>query len=123
MGLALRARQLTRERTRRTLARSLRGAVAEARKPPATRARATILDRRAVLDAEPVIAEMIKRLLDPRPVEAEGMGMVERMLTNADSGSPLCNASEPGTLRRTILVATAALDRQPAGSHEFSLPS
>ncbi|MGZ4286627.1 MAG: hypothetical protein ACXVHB_21100 [Solirubrobacteraceae bacterium] len=80
----------------------------------------SLIDRRGVLDAEPVIAEMIKRLLDRQPVEAEGMAMVERMLTNAD-GSPLYNASEPGTLRRTIVVAAAALDRQPPRSHEFSL--
>ena len=80
----------------------------------------SIIDRRAVLDAEPAIAEMIERLLGPRPVQAAGMAMVERILTNADR-SPLYNPSEPGALRQTIRVATVALDRQSAGSHEFAL--
>ena len=79
----------------------------------------SIIDRRAVRDAEPAIAEMIERLLGPRPVQAAGMAMVERILTNADR-SPLYNPSEPGALRQTIRVATVALDTHSAGSHEFA---
>jgi hypothetical protein len=63
---------------------------------------------------------MIQRLLAPRPVQAAGMAMVERILTNADR-SPLYNRSEPGALRQTIRVATVALDKQSARSHEFAL--
>jgi len=74
-----------------------------------------------VLNAEAAIAEMIERLLRPRPVQVKGMAMLERILTNAD-GSPLYNRSEPGALRQMIRNATAALDRQQAGSHEFALP-
>ena len=118
--LALRARQLTSERSRRTLAGSLRRSIAEAHRPARTRGVLSIIDRRAVLGAEPAIAEMIERLLGPRPVQAAGMAMVERILTNADR-SPLYNPSEPGALRQTIRVATVALDRQSAGSHEFVL--
>ena len=81
---------------------------------------ASIIDRRAVLDAEPAIAELIEHLLEPRPVQAAGMAMVELILTNADR-SPLYNASDPGALRQTIRVATATLERQPAGSHQFTL--
>ena len=116
--LALRARQLTRPRQRKTIASGLRAVTADAYNPPRTRARVALVDRHAVLDAEPLIAEMIKRLVGPEPVEAEGMAMIERLLTNADGHSPLYNASEPGTLRRTILVAIAALDRQPSRSEE-----
>ena len=65
--------------------------------------------------------EMIKRLGSPIPVQPQGVALLTRILTNADGSSPLYNASEPGTLRRTIRGATAALDAQPARSHEFAL--
>ena len=116
--LALRARQLTSARHRTTLASGLRRVIAETHHPARTRGSVTLVDRRAVLDAESVIAEMIERLLALRAVESEGMAMIERLLTNADGSSPLYTASEPGTLRRTILVATAALERQPSRSRE-----
>ena len=118
--LALRVRQLTSERNRKMLAGSLRRSIAEAHRPARTRAVVSIIDRRAVLDAEPAIAEVIERLLAPRPVQAAGMAMVERILTNAD-WSPLYNPSKPGALRYMIRVATVALDRQSARSHEFAL--
>src|ERR1700748_2475701 len=63
--LALRARQLTSERNRKTFARSLRRSIAEAHRPARTRGVMSIIDRRAVLDAEPAIAELIQRLLAP----------------------------------------------------------
>ncbi len=118
--LALRGRQLTSKRNRRMLARSLRRSIADAHRPATTHGAVPIIDRRGVLDAEPAIAELVERLLAPRPVQAAGMAMVERILTNADP-SPLYSPSEPGALQQTIRAATAALDRQPAGSHEFAL--
>jgi hypothetical protein len=120
--LALRARQLTSERHRATLARSLRRSIAEAHRPARTRGALSIINSRAVLVAEPAIAEMIGRLLGPRPVQAPGMAMLDQILTNADA-SPLYNRSEPGALRQAIRVATVALDRQSAGSHQFALPA
>jgi hypothetical protein len=118
--LALRARQLTSERNRRMLERSLRGVLAEAHRPRAIHARAMI-DRRAALDAEAAIMEMIERLRGPIPVQPQGVALLTRILTNADGSSPLYNASEPGTLRRMIRSATAAINAQPARSHEFAL--
>ena len=118
--LALRARQLTAARNRRKLARSLRGVLVEAHDPPVLRARA-IIDRRGALDAEAAILEMIERLGSPSPVRPQGIALLMRILTNVDGNSPLYNASEPGTLRRMIRGATAALDAQPARSHEFAL--
>ncbi len=119
--LALRARQLTGKRTRGMLARTLLRTIAEARRPARTRSAVPIIDRCAVLDAEAAIAEMIERLLAPRPAQAQGMALLERIITNADGASPLYNPSEPGTLRRVIRSATAALDGQPVPSHEFAL--
>ena len=118
--LALRARQLTSERSRRMLERSLRGVIAEAHGRRMTHARA-IIDRRAALDAEAAIMEMIERLGGPSPVQPQGMALLTRILTNADGSSPLYNASEPGTLRRMVRSATAALDVHAAPSHEFAL--
>jgi hypothetical protein len=77
-----------------------------------TRSRIVITDRRAVLDAEDTIQAMISRLTSREPVRAEGMAIAERILTNAER-SPLYNPSEPGSLRRAITHATAALDPQP----------
>jgi hypothetical protein len=118
--LALRARQLTSRRHRRALARSMHRTIAEARKPAVTRGQLVIIDRRAVLDAEDAIVEMIDRLRTPFAVRAQGMAILERILTNADR-SPLYTKSEPGTLRRMISAATAALDAQSPASHEFTL--
>jgi hypothetical protein len=109
-----------RQRNRRALARSLERTVAEAHRPAMMRARVSIIDRAAVLDAEDAIAEMIKRLPGPGPVRPQGLAMLERILTNADR-SPLYNRAEPGALRRVIRGATAALDARPSQSHEFVL--
>ena len=117
--LSLRAAQITGARSRRTLARAMRRTIAEAHKPPMTRSRIVITDRRAVLDAEDTIQAMINRLTSREPVRAEGMAIAERILTNAER-SPLHNPSEPGSLRRAITHATAALDTSPQRSHELS---
>jgi len=118
--LALRTRQLTGERARKAFAHTLRRTIAEAHLPASTRARVSIIDGGAVRDAEDAIAGLIERLLSPLPVRAQGMALLERILTNAD-GSPLYNRSEPGALRQTICDATAALDRWQSGLHEFPL--
>ena len=68
--LMLRARQLTSERNRAGLARSLRRTIAEARQPALTRARMMIIERAAVLDPEPAMVEMIERLGSPDPVRS-----------------------------------------------------
>ena len=102
------------------LERSLGGVIAEAHRPRVIHARAMI-DRRAALDAEAAIMEMIERLRGPSPVQPQGVALLLRILTNANGSSPLYNASEPGTLRRMIRSATAALNAQPARSHEFAL--
>jgi hypothetical protein len=118
--LALRAAQLTSNRSRRILARALRRTVAEAHRPAMTRAPVVIIRRSEVLNAQPAITAMIERLESSRPVRPEGMAIAERLLTNADN-SPLYNAAGPGTLRQLVLAATAAMDPEPAQSHEFAI--
>jgi hypothetical protein len=113
---ALRASQLTSGRRRRQMIRTWRRAIAEARQPAVTRAMVGIINRRAVLEAEDAIQELIERLRSPDPVTAKGMAMAERIVTDGAS-SPLYNPSGRGTLRRLMLVATAELDAEP-----FELP-
>ena len=71
--------------------------------------RATIIDRRAVVEAEEAVNALIARLSDNKPVAVRGMAMLELLLTDGAS-SPLYNAAEPGTLRRQIVVATETMD-------------
>jgi hypothetical protein len=118
--LALRAAQLTSDRNRRTIAHSLRRTISEAHKPPMMRSRMVLIQRSAVIDAESAINAMVRRLRSPEPVQAQGMALVDRILTNAD-GSPLYNASEPGTLGLEIHGAAAALEADPARSHQWAI--
>ena len=118
-ALALRAGQLTSKRNRRSLARAMRRTIDEAHKPPMARSRVVIIRRGAVLEAEDAIKAMIARLRSPQPLQAKGLAIAERILTNADH-SPLYNRSEPGALRRQISLATAAMSVADASqSHEF----
>ncbi len=118
--LALRAAQLTSDRSRRMIARSLHRTISEAHQPAMTRARMVVIRRAAVLDAEGAISAMIERLHSPEPVQAQGMALVERILTNA-YGSPLYNDGEAGMLHREMRVATAALEADRAQSNEFPI--
>jgi hypothetical protein len=108
-ALALRAEQLTSEHRRRTLARSLRHAVNEALHPLPRRALFGLARRRAVLDAQDAIDVLVKRLRSPEPVAAEGVALIERMLSDG-AWSPLYNAGPAGALRRLVVVATSALE-------------
>lgn len=108
-ALALRARQLTGERSRRWLGRSLRRAVWVASHPAPGRPAVGLIRRGAVLDAERAIDLLVKRLRSPVPVTAEGVAMVERMLSDG-AWSPMYRAAGPGTLRWMVVVATAALE-------------
>jgi hypothetical protein len=111
--LSLRAMQLTGTGSRTNIARSMRRAVAEAHKPPMTRARMVIVRRPAVLEAEEAINAMIRRLREPQPVSARGMAIAE-LLLNDGQRSPLYSDAEPGSLRRAVAAATQALDPEPA---------
>jgi len=89
----LRAAQLTGDRERKQLARTLRRTISEAHQPQLTRSRVVIINRAQVLDAEDAINAMVARMGYPEPVRAEGMAIAERILTNADM-SPLYNSAE-----------------------------
>jgi hypothetical protein len=114
--LALRASQLTSDRRRRQLARSLRHTVTEVRHPAPTRALVSIVNRYAVFEADDAIQATIGRLASPDPVTVKGMAMLEWILTDGAS-SPLYGRFEPGSFRRRLLAAKSELDPAP-----FDLP-
>jgi hypothetical protein len=118
--LALRAAQLTSDRRRKQLARTLRRIISEARDPYRTGLRVIIIKRAAVLEAQDALNALIARLNAPEPVHAEGIAICERMLTNALQ-SPLYNPAEPGALRRVVLVATEALDSVPGADGDIAI--
>jgi hypothetical protein len=116
----LRAAQLTSDRRRKQLARTLRRTISEAHERGLAQSRVIIINRAQVIDAEDAINAMVARLGDAEPVRAEGMAIAERVLTNADS-SPLYSSAEPGALRRQVLVATEALDTAPRAGVELPI--
>ena len=109
-SLTLRAQQLTDDRRRRALARSLRHLVHEARDPAAAALRLRDRPRRAaVVDAEDAIDVLVKRLCSPEPIAAQGAALIERMLRDG-VWSPLYSSAPAGALRRLVVLATAALE-------------
>jgi hypothetical protein len=110
--LELRARQLVSDHERAILARTLQRTLEEIRRPRMTLIGGTPLRRREVLGAEVPLRVMIERLRDGRPVAAEGMALIERIITDG-AWSPLYNVTVPGALRRLTVLATAALDPEP----------
>jgi hypothetical protein len=107
--LSLRAEQLTSDRQRRSLARSLRRTVHEARHPAPRRFAFALTRRAAVIDAEDAIDILVKRLRSPEPVAPEGTALVQRMLSDG-AWSPLYSTAPGGALRRLVVLATAALE-------------
>jgi len=116
--LALRASKLVTHRHRRQLADSLSRTINEAHQPVMRRANMSIIDRRAVIDAEVEIEALIARLRSERPVAARGVAIVELMITNAVE-SPLYDYAEPGALRRQMTAAMTALEPESEPTPEL----
>ncbi len=93
-SLALRESQLVELRQRRRLARRLEEAVATSARTPAPSSTAPI-DRRAVEIAGPVLTDLIVLLRSGQAVEARGVALGWRLLT--DPASPLYEPEERGS--------------------------
>ena len=102
----------------RTVNKVFGAGIAEAHRPRIGRGPVVIIRRRAVVDAEDAIRTMIERLSSSAPVQAQGMAMLERILTN-EGNSPLYTPSSPGALAHEITVATDAMQPSLSDSHEF----
>ena len=81
---------------------------------PLRHQRFSIVNRRSVLGAVQEIDLLVKRLHSPEPVTAQGMALVTQLLTDGAS-SPLYGSADPGMLRCSVIVDTAALNPPGAG--------
>jgi hypothetical protein len=103
-----RAAELTSERNRRSLARSVRALVREAE--GAVLPSAVPLNRRAARENLKLLRRLEARLTDPsRPVSAHGVLVVERLLTDGISSPLYCRERAP-ELPRAIGKALTALE-------------
>lgn len=108
---AARAVQLTGERHRRGLARSLESLVEQAEDPTPRFMSAVIPPCRAqVREALPLILEVASRLRSGEPVDARGVAQLRALL--ADGGGPCYTASRPDALSIALRSVSEALDVQ-----------
>jgi hypothetical protein len=120
---ALRARQLTRMRTRRQLARSLRARVNDAQRPAAPRMSAAVpLSRRVVLRWRESLLGLAERLERPDPVNPCGVARVLVLLT--DGTGPLYNPGAADRMGDAVwwIADGLALDAGEDPGHAPSLP-
>jgi hypothetical protein len=106
--LALRARKLISDRSRRRVARGLVRAYRNAQQATPCFTAAVRPNARELLPAQGLLAAIDRRLRSPAPIRAEGIAIIEVLLT--DGASPLYQDVESGTLMRQLQAATAALE-------------
>jgi hypothetical protein len=107
IGLALRAQALIRKRARRALAQAARRVLAEATQPPTAHVPVPVC-RDRVQDCAPELEDLIRRLLAPGPVSAQGIAQASALLT--DASSPLYHRANLDDLRARVLSAAHTLD-------------
>jgi hypothetical protein len=107
MELALRARTLVGMPTRRGLARSVRHMLAVSTRPPSPGYPPVPVCRDRVRACSAEFEELIRRLLAPWPVPAQGVAKARLLLT--DGGGPLYRRASPDDLRSRVLEAADAL--------------
>jgi len=106
---AVRSLQLTSNRRRRRLARSLERLIGAAEQPRALFPGAVVPPRRdQVRKAKSVIREIVERLRSPGPVAARGMAMLCELL--ADGSGPCYARIRADALKCELLVVSEMLD-------------
>ena len=108
--LALRARKLTGHRGRQRVADGLAGAICRAQDTTPGLTAAVRPDARELLDARTVLTALQRRLRGCDAVTAQGVALVQTLLT--DAASPLYRPSGPGELASRLRAAAAALELQ-----------
>ena len=106
--LAIRGGRLTSRRYRSRVAAGLARRVRDAEATTRGFSAAVRPDRREVVAARTVLATLERRLRAPEPVSAQGIAMLESLLT--DGASPLYLPTEPGELGSRLRAAAAALE-------------
>jgi hypothetical protein len=113
-ALALRARQLVSEGSRRQLATGLERLVEDAKRVAPARAIAVPVPRHEIVGAQTCLLSIAASLRDDRPVYARGMALLSRRLS--DGSGPAYNPHAGDSLREAVAVAAGALDgRWPSG--------
>jgi len=107
MERALRARTLVGMPTRRGLARSVRHMLATSARPSTAGYPPVPVCRDRVRACSAEFEELIRRLLAPWPVPAQGVAKARLLLT--DGGGPLYRRASPDDLRSRVLEAADAL--------------
>jgi hypothetical protein len=105
--LAARAEYLVAIRRRRALCEDWTRLLEQARRTTPSR-RAVRLCRERILAAEPLVGEMLRALLTPLPVPAQGVAMVGCLLS--DGTGPLYNWNCPMDLSHAVRQAILQLD-------------
>jgi len=106
--LAIRSRRLTGRRYRARMVAGLARAVRDAEATTRGFSAAIRPDRREVIAARTVLATLDRRLRATDPVSAQGIAMLESLLT--DGTSPLYRPAEAGALGSRLRAAAAALE-------------
>lgn len=106
-ALALRARRLTTSRTRARIARGLAGVLCSAGNDRPRFTAAVRPSGPGVLDAEPIIAWLERRLCAPGPVAAQGVAILRLLLI--DGNGPLYQPSDPDALCTHLRAAANTL--------------
>jgi hypothetical protein len=106
-----RARQLTRDRVRRNLARSLELLVEQVEDPPRLSLGAVVYPSRArVREARPLILTLASRLRSNAPVNPRGVAALRELL--ADGVGPVYTHGDPDALKRRLQTIDRWLDAQ-----------
>ncbi len=106
---AARALQLTGDRHRRGLARSLEHLVEHAEKPPARFLSAVVPPcREQVREAMPLILAISSRLRSGEPVDGRGVARLRALLS--DGAGPCYTRSQPNALALALQTVSASLD-------------
>ena len=106
--LAIRSQRLTGRRYRARVAAGLARAVRDAQNTTHGFSAAIRPDRREVVAARTVLAALYRRLRAGEPVSAQGVALLESLLT--DGSSPLYRPIEHGALGSQLRAAAAALE-------------
>jgi hypothetical protein len=112
--LAIRSERLTGKRYRARMAAGLARVVRDADATKRGFSAAVRADRREVIAARTVIATLDRRLRAAEPVSAQGVALLESLLT--DGTSPLYRPTEAGALGSRLRAAAAALE--PLARHD-----
>jgi hypothetical protein len=109
-GLRAAWQEVLRRRRRRLLAQNFEAVLRDAREPRATWLSARVpVQRKQVLAAAEDIQRLIELLRDDdRPLRDDGLALARSLLI--DSGSPVFEWTEPGTLRRRVRVVCEAVE-------------